>query len=173
MAQLQINTLTNCNVYLNGSSFLGQAEEVTIPQPKRMRSDYKGLGMAARIKVPTGWDALEGKIKWSSFNPDILAEVAQSNQASSISCLGNLETISATGEVSESPVIVNWSGPPFDVGELAFKAQENIEFTSSFDVWHVDLSVAGVQIYLFDAYSNQYVVNGVDQLANFRANQGG
>jgi len=39
-------------------------------------------------------------------------------------------------------------------------------------VWHVDLSVGGQQIYLFDAFSNQYFVNGIDQLALFRAFNG-
>jgi len=33
--------------------------------------------------------------------------------------------------------------------------------------------VAGVQIYLYDAMSNQYIVGGVDQLALYRAAIGG
>lgn len=173
MGQLVVNSLSNCNVYLNGTDLLGRAAEVKIPQPKRMRTDYKGLGMAARIKIPTGWDAMESTIKWSSFDADTIGQVALSNQTCAISCLGDLQTISASGEISESPVIYNFSGVPFDIGDIDFKSQELVEFTSSFDVYHVDLTVAGVQIYLFDAFSNQYIVNGVDQLANYRANIGG
>jgi P2 family phage contractile tail tube protein len=172
MGSLVVNSLSNMNVYINGYSLLGRAAEVKIPQPKRMRTDYKGLGMAARIKIPTGWDAMESTIKWSSFDADTIGQVALSSSACNISCLGDLQTISAAGEVFEQPVIYNFVGLPFDVGDLAVKAQELVEFTTSFDVWHVDLSVGGQQIYLFDAFSNQYFVNGVDQLANYRANIG-
>jgi P2 family phage contractile tail tube protein len=169
---LVVNSLSNVNVYLNGTSFLGAAAEVKIPQPKRMRTDYKGLGMAARIKIPTGWDFMESTIKWSSFDEDVIGEAALSSSACQISCLGDLQTISASGEIQEQPVIYNFNGVPYDLGDVQFKAQELVEFTTSFDVWHVDLSVGGVQIYLFDAFSNQYIVNGVDQLATYRANIG-
>lgn len=173
MGQLVVNSLSNCNIYLNGVDLLGRAAEIKIPQPKRMRTDYKGLGMAARIKIPTGWDVMEGSIKWSSFDPDTIGQVALSSQSCSISALGDLQTISASGEIFESPVIYNFSGVPYDIGDVDFKSQELVEFTSMFDIWHVDLTVAGVQIYLFDAFSNQYIVNGVDQLSQYRANIGG
>ena len=173
MSQLVVNTLWNCNVYLNGVELLGRAAEVKIPQPKRMRADYHGLGMVSRIKIPTGWDVMESTIKWSSFDPDTIGQVALSSQTCSVSCLGDLQTISASGEIFETPVIYNFNGIPFDVGDIDFKSQELVEFTSSFDVYHIDLSVGGVQIYLFDAFSNQYVVNGVDQLSSYRANIGG
>lgn len=173
MSQLVVNSLSNCNVYLNGVGLLGRAAEAKIPQPKRIRTDYKGLGMAARIKIPTGWDVMESSIKWSSFDAETIGQVAQSTQTCQISCLGDLQTISANGEIAESPVIYNFTGMPYDIGDIDFKSQEMVEFTSMFDVWHVELMVAGVQIYLFDAFSNQYIVNGVDQLANFRANIGG
>jgi P2 family phage contractile tail tube protein len=172
MSSLVVNSLSNVNVYLNGTSYLGTAAEVKIPQPKRMRTDYKGLGMAARIKIPTGWDVMEASIKWSSFDADVIAEIALSSSACNISCLGDLQTIAAGGEIQEQPVIFNFTGIPYDVGDLQFKAQDLVEFTTQFDVWHVDLSVGGNQIYLFDAFSNQYIVNGVDQLATYRANIG-
>lgn len=173
MSQLVVNSLSNCNVYMNGVGLLGRAAEVKIPQPKRIRTDYKGLGMAARIKIPTGWDMMEASIKWSSFDPLTILQVAQSTQTCHISCLGDLQTISASGEIAESPVIYNFTGMPYDIGDVDFKSQELVEFTSMFDVWHVDLSVGGVPIYLFDAFSNQYIVGGVDQLALYRANIGG
>lgn len=173
MGQLVVNTLWNVNVYLNGQDLLGRAAEVKIPQPKRMRTDYKGLGMAARIKIPTGWEELESTIKWSSFDPTTIAQVSLSSQLCMISCLGDLQTLSASGEIFEAPVIYNFSGMPYDTGEIDFKAQELVEFTSAFDVYHCELYVAGAQIYLFDAFSNQYIVGGVDQLALYRANIGG
>jgi uncharacterized protein len=168
---LIVNTLWSVNVYLNGNNLLGRAAELKVPQPKGLRTDYKGLGMAARVKVPTGLDVLESTIKWASFDPTTIAQLSVMQMAQ-ISALGDLQTLSAAGDIAEQPVILNMVAMPQDPGPLDFKAQELVDFTTTLDVYHVDLSVGGTQIYLFDAFSNQYIVGGDDQLAVFRANQG-
>lgn len=173
MSELVVNSLWNCNVYLNGIGLLGRAAEVTVPQPKRLTVDYKGLGMAGRVKVPTGWDALEGRIKWSSFDETTIQQLANSNTMQQLSILGDLQTLASAGEIAEAPVIYNLTAICKDIGAIDFKSQELVEFTSMFDVYHVDLTVAGDEIYVYDAMSNVYTVNGVDQLANYRANIGG
>lgn len=173
MSQLVVNSLSNANIYLNGVGLLGRAAEVKVPQPKRMMADYKGLGMVGRIEIPVGFDKLDGSIKWSSFDPTTITQLGSSTGAQLISVMADLQTLSASGEISESPVIMNWTALTKDMGPLDFKAQELVEYESAFTVYHVELYVAGVQLYLYDAFSNQYVVGGVDQLANYRANIGG
>lgn len=173
MAQLVVNSLSNVNVYLNGVGLLGRAAEVKLPQPKRLMTEYKGLGMMSRVEIPVGWDKLDSSIKWSSFDALTIAQVSASLNICLLSCMGDLQTLTAGGEVAEAPVIYNFSGLPKDTGPLDFKAQELVEFTSMFTVYHCELYVGGVQIYLFDAFSNQYIVDGIDQLAQYRANIGG
>lgn len=172
MANLQINSLSNLNVYLAGVSLLGRAAEIKIPQPKGMRADYRGLGMFGKLKIPTGMEALEGSIKWSSFDASTLGQLSVT-QMSQFSALGDLQTLTAFGETLEQPVIYNFTGLPQDLGPITAKAQELVEYTTTFDVYHVELYVGGVQLYLYDVFSNQYIVGGADQLANFRANTGG
>jgi hypothetical protein len=36
MSKISVNKLYNANVYLNGTSFLGRAEEVTLPKVKAL-----------------------------------------------------------------------------------------------------------------------------------------
>jgi hypothetical protein len=172
MSSLVINALSNANVYVGGIGFLGQAAEATVPQPKRIFTDYKALGMMARIEIPTGWDKLDGSIKWSSFDESYLLQVAQSTAVLPFSVLADLQTFSAAGEIEEQPVIYNFTGTYKDIGKINFKSQELVEFTTELVVYHVELYVAGQQIYLYDAFSNQYIVGGVDQLALYRANIG-
>ncbi|MGH7189484.1 MAG: phage major tail tube protein, partial [Acetobacteraceae bacterium] len=62
MASLVVNSLWNCNVYLNGTSLLGRASEFEVPAPKRLMKDYGGLGMAAKIDIPSGWDKMTASI---------------------------------------------------------------------------------------------------------------
>ena len=60
-----------------------------------------------------------------------------------------------------------------DAGGLTFRQHENVDSTSTITVYHSGLYIAGTQIYLYDVLANIYVVDGVDQLAQFRANLGG
>jgi phage tail tube protein FII len=48
-----------------------------------------------------------------------------------------------------------------------------VDTTSLISVYHSELYIGGTQIFLFDVMANIYVVNGVDQLSNFRTNLGG
>lgn len=169
--QLVVNSLWNLNCYLNGTSLLGRAAEIKIPQPKGMRTDYRGLGMVGKLRIPTGMDQLEGSIKWASFESTVLSQLSVLNPAQ-FSALGDLQTLTANGDILEQPVIYNFTALPSDIGPIDSKAQENIEYTTTFDVYHVDLSIGGVQCFLYDVFSNQYVVGGVDQLAQYRANIG-
>lgn len=173
MSQLVVNSLSNVNVYLNGVGLLGRAADCMVPQPKRLMSDYKGLGMVGRIEIPVGFDKLDSSIKWSSFDPTTIAGLASIKGIQLFSALGSLQTLTSGGQISEAPVIFNFSGIVKDMGPVDFKAQELVEFSTDLTVYHCELYVAGVQLYLYDAFSNQYVVGGVDQLATYRANIGG
>lgn len=173
MASLVINSLWNCNVYINGTSLLGRAEEFEVPAPKRLMQAYRGLGMAARIDVPVGWDRIEASITWGSFDATTIGMLASSTAIQQFAALGDLQVLTAAGETSDVPVIYNVSGLVIDPGPVPFKAQENITFKTTIQVYHVDLTVGGNQVYLFDAFSNQFVVNGVDQLLQYRMNIGG
>ena len=172
MSSVVINSLWNANVYLDGVDLLGRAAQIDIPQPKRIMQDYKGLGMAARVEIPVGWDKLESAIKWSSFDFSVLQLAATTTGLHSITALGDVQVLSAAGQTADFPVVCNMTGTFKDMGKIPFKAQENVEIDTIFTVYHVDLSVAGQQIYLFDSFSNQYIVAGVDQLATYRANIG-
>lgn len=173
MASLVINSLWNCNVYLNGTSLLGRAAEFTVPQPKRLMQDYKGLGMVTRIEVPVGWDKLAADITWQSFDQTTIALLMSAAGMQQFSAMGDLQVLSASGQTSELPVVYNVTGMTKDPGMVPFKAQENITYKSVITVYHVDLSIGGTQVYLFDALANQFIVNGVDQLAQYRSNIGG
>jgi P2 family phage contractile tail tube protein len=173
MGSVVINSLWNANVYLDGTGLLGRASELEIPQPKRKMQDYKGMGMAALIEIPVGWDKLESSVKWSSFDPTVLGAATTTIGLHTLMALADLQVFTAFGETAEYPVVCNMTGTFKDPGKIPLKAQENVEIDMVFTVYHVDLTVGGNQIYLFDAISNQYIVNGVDQLAVFRANIGG
>jgi P2 family phage contractile tail tube protein len=40
MSKIQINRLTNANVYMDGNNLLGRAEEINLPQIKHKMSEH-------------------------------------------------------------------------------------------------------------------------------------
>ena len=50
---IQINSLTNANIYIDGVGLLGRAEEIEIANPKHKMIDYKGLGDRRKFRPPS------------------------------------------------------------------------------------------------------------------------
>jgi uncharacterized protein len=170
---IQINSLTNANIYIDGVGLLGRAEEIEVAQPRHKMIDYKGLGMAGSAELWAGVDKLESKIKWVSFDADTLTMATSPFQTHNFQVRGDLEQYTSQGRASELPVIYLMTGIFKDAGIATFRQHQMVETSSVISVYHSELYVAGVQIYLYDVFANIYVVGGVDQLANFRSNLGG
>src|SRR5271156_40137 len=138
---IQINSLTNANIYIDGVGLLGRAEEIEIANPKHKMIDYKGLGMAGTAEL---WAGVE-----------------------------KLEQYTSQGRSAQLPVVYLMTGVFKDAGSPTFRQHQMVETTSVVNIYHCELYVAGVQIYLYDVFANIYVVGGVDQLSTFRSNLGG
>lgn len=67
MSKIEINKLTNANVYMNGINLLGRAEEVQLPQIKHKMAEHKALGMVGSAEFFAGIDKMECKIKWNAL----------------------------------------------------------------------------------------------------------
>ncbi|STJ83855.1 phage major tail tube protein [Escherichia coli] len=67
MSKIEINRITNANIYLDGTNLLGRAEEVKLPDVSMIMQEHKALGMVGKVELPAGFDKLEGEIKWNSF----------------------------------------------------------------------------------------------------------
>ena len=70
MAKIEINRITNANIYLDGANLLGRAEEVKLPDVSMTMQEHKALGMVGKVELPAGFDKMEGEIKWNSFYRD-------------------------------------------------------------------------------------------------------
>jgi uncharacterized protein len=170
---IQINSLTNANIYIDGAGLLGRAEEIEIPNPRHKMIDYKGLGMAGTAELWAGVEKLDSRIKWVSFDSETLSLAASPFQTHSFQVRGNLEQYTSQGRTVQLPVVYLMTGVFKDAGSPTFRQHRMVETTSVVSIYHCELYVSGVQIYLYDVFANMYVVGGVDQLSTFRSNLGG
>lgn len=170
---IEINKLTNANIYVDGTNFIGKAEEVTTPDIKAVMSEHKALGLIGKPKFFAGIDAMEAKIKWNSLYKSAVAAVSDFTSAVSIQARASLETYTAQGRTQEQAVVCYFTGTPTNVPTLGtLKQQDNAELESNFNVTYAKLVVGADVIYEVDILNNIYTVANTDVLAKYRKNLG-
>jgi P2 family phage contractile tail tube protein len=172
MGKVTINRLTNANVYLDGKSFLGKAEEISLPQIKHMLSEHKAIGMVGKMKFFAGIESMEAKVKWNSLYPDAMKKMANPVQMIQLQVRGSLETYESGGRTAQQPVVCYISCFPMDIPMGNYKQHDNVELESNLNVTYCKMEINGDVIVEVDIMSNIYKVDGVDILAQYRENIG-
>jgi P2 family phage contractile tail tube protein len=173
MAQISVNRLTNANVYINGNSFLGKAEEIDLPKITAKMAEHKALGMQGVVELPAGFDKMEARIKWNSMYPDIMSLMANPYKTHALQCRSSMEVYTASGRTAEQPVVCFMRGTFKEIPTGNFKQHDNVEMESRLSVTYVKVEVNGVAKIEFDALANIYKVDGIDILSQYKANIGG
>ncbi|WP_275760922.1 phage major tail tube protein [Ralstonia pseudosolanacearum] len=171
--KIEINRITNANIYVAGNSLLGRAEEVKLPDISAIMAEHKALGMVGKIELPSGFDKLEGEIKWNSLYRDVAKTVANPFKAVQLQCRSSIETYGAQGRIQEV-ALVTYLTVMFKKNPLGtFKQHENAEFGSAFGATYIKQVVDGEEVLELDYLANIFRVGGEDMLADFRSNIGG
>ena len=173
MSKIQINRLTNANIYMDGNNLLGRAEEISLPMIKHKMSEHKALGMIGSAEFFSGIEKLECKIKWNSLYPEVLKKAANPFKTVQLQARASLETYNSMGKLAEAPAIAYISGTfkEFPLGNI--KAGDNAEYETNLAVNYAKLIVAGEEIFEIDILENIYKVSGVDIMQDYRNNIGG
>ena len=173
MSRITVNTLSNANIYIDGNSLLGKAEEFKLPTVKFKMVDHKAVGMIGSIKLPSGIEPLEGEIKWNSFYADVWGRVLNPYAPVELQARGSLETHASNGRIAQVPYVVFLTAAFFEVPLGDFKQNDKAEFQSKFHANYIKQRVNNIDVLEIDAMANIYKVNGVDQLDAYRQNIGG
>lgn len=170
---VQVNRLTNANVYNNGSSLLGKVEEITLPGLKANQVDHKALGMFMGIKLPSGFESMTGKAKWNSVYPDLISEFGNPYNSKQIQVRGSLETWDSSGRIVETPCVAFMTIRFTDVlPPIGLKQNDNPEMESEFTCTYFRLEVDGAALIEVDAFAQLFFIADEDQLVAYRRNLG-
>lgn len=172
MAQLQIRRLTNAVVYINGTAQLGIVEECTLPELKSKMSMHNALGMVGDVELPSGFEKMEATFKWASFYESAIGLASNPYSAVQIQVRGSVETYDATGRTAQTPVVFYLTGSFKNLPAGNFKKHDNWDSTSMMNVTALKIEQDGSPILEADWMANIFKVNGVDQLADYKANTG-
>ncbi len=166
------NKLTNANVFINGTSLLGKAKEVDTPNPVGKFIEHGALGNIGTPEFFAGFEKMEARIMWSSFYADVAKLAANPMQSVELQVRGNLEGYSSAGRSEQTPFVCFMTGTFKNIPTGNFKQHEDVTLESNLTVSYVKIEENGVEIFELDVLANIYKVDGVDLLADYRANLG-
>lgn len=167
---IQINKLTNCNVYVDGTNFIGRAEEVNLPEVVQKMADHKALGLIGEVEFWSGGiEKMSSKIKWGSFYRDAYVKCVDPTKAPKFMVRGALQSHNADGLIGTVPYVVYFNGTPKKIPTGNFKHLDNAEFESEITVNYVKVEVDGAEVLEIDVLSGIYKVEGVDILASYKS----
>jgi uncharacterized protein len=172
MSNNKINKVTNANIYLGGISFMGRAEEVTLPDVMPKMVDHKALGMVGELELPGGLQKMTAKIKWNAIYPDAMKLTHNVYDAVRLQVRANVETFEGGSRTAQVPAVATLTVTPKKSGGLVFKPQDNVEREDEFNVTAYRLEIDGEEIIDIDIMNNIWQVDGVDQLTTYRRNLG-
>jgi P2 family phage contractile tail tube protein len=169
-----INKVFNANIYADGGSLFGKADEVSLPTIKAKNSDaHEPLGFIGSVNYAAGFDPLDGcKIKWNGTYADSIKKFGNIYQSIKLQVRFNQESYEGSSRIAEQPGIVYLTVRPTDIQSGNLKAKSNIELESNLTCTYIKMEIAGEELYEIDFEANIYKVGGVDLLATYRANLG-
>lgn len=169
---ISINQIVNANVYIDGNSQMGKAQEFKIPDIEFEMIEHKGLGLFGTIKLPSGANAIEAGVIWDSFYPEVRAKLYNPFKNIQLMCRSNLQVFDARGLSAEEPMVTIMNVSSAKVGGTGIKNKENAAFDDTFTVNSIKQTVAGKELLFIDVLANIYRVNGQDVLQKYRTNIG-
>jgi len=172
MAAINIHRITNANCYLDGNSLLGQVEEATIPDIKKIMVEHKALGMIGKPEFVSGLDKMEAKLKFNSIYPDALKAAAGYSNSVKIQLRSSVEVYEGGTKTSEKPYVVFMTGQFTNIPAGAFKAQDNVEVELNMSITAIRIEFDRAELVNVDVNANIWITDGVDQLEQYRANLG-
>ena len=67
-------TIKNFNLFIEGGSYMGRAEETVLPKLTRKMEEYRGGGMNAPMEIDMGSEKLEAEFTLREFSEDVLLQ---------------------------------------------------------------------------------------------------
>lgn len=67
-------TIKNFNVFVEGASYMGRAEETVLPKLTRKMEEFRGAGMNAPMEIDMGSEKLEAEFTLREFSKDVLLQ---------------------------------------------------------------------------------------------------
>lgn len=160
------SNLKNFNLYNNGGSLMGIADEVTLPKLSRKTEEYQAAGMPFPVDLDISNDKIE--LDWScqGFVADVVKQYGAAKVGAVLLRFSGAYQREDTGDVQAVEIVVRGRHKEIDFGsaKVGDKSQTKIKTACAYYKLTVDNQVL-IEI---DALAMIFIVNGVDMLEKQR-----
>jgi P2 family phage contractile tail tube protein len=166
-------TLKLMNLFIDGTSFLGVVQSMTLPKLTRKLEKYRGGGMNGSASIDLGLDdeALAAEFSVAGFPDDVIWTLYGAATASAVPLRfsGSYQR-DDTGEIAPVEVVLRGRQKEVDTGEA--KQGEVAASKIPMDCTYYKLTYNGKEVIEIDTVNLVEKVNGVDRLEQHRRNIG-
>lgn len=162
--------LKNFNTSLDGVSWAGKVEEITLPPLKKKTEAFRHGGMLGELDAEMGIEKLEMTIKAGGFVLSALSSFASVGVSGSQVRFNGAYQEDGVGAVMAAELVVRGMHTEWDPGsaKLADKTEHSLKMTCSYLKWTVNGAVR-VEI---DIINGVWIQDGFDRMAEIRAAMG-
>lgn len=157
-------------VYNDGVGYVGETAEVTVPKLARTLEDYRGGGLDSPVGIDLGGETIEFEWKIGGMLEQVYRQFgATSINAIQLRFVGSYQDDN-TGRTKTADITVRGRHQEIDPGGA--KGGDDTEQTIKTRCAYYKLMIDGSTIIEKDEMNMVFIVNGVDLLAQHRANLG-
>ncbi|WP_330926825.1 phage major tail tube protein [Candidatus Sororendozoicomonas aggregata] len=159
--------VTGLNAYVDGRSYIGEVVELVLPKLTPKLREYSAGGLGAPVDIPTGeLEKLESTVTLAGVNPELIKGFGVTlNSIIPLTFRGH--THSEDG--SEGTVVVVQRGLIKELDWGTWKPGEDSPLKATLSLHYYRYEYQGAVLIEADLMNYKLIVNGKDQLANFRA----
>lgn len=160
-------TLKLMNVFNNGVSFLGVAEEIELPKLSMKIEEFRTGGMIGEVGINLGLEKLELTHKYAGIVPELFAGFASERIDSELIRFAGAYQQDDTGDVIAVEVLMRGRHTELDGGNS--KAGEKTETSVKSLLTYYKLTIDGRDSLEIDLLNSVFKVDGVDRYAKHKA----
>ncbi|MCZ4281695.1 phage major tail tube protein [Kiloniella laminariae] len=161
------STLKNFNIFINGTSYVGEAEEITPPKLTRITEDYRAGGMHGPVELDLGQDKLEMEVTFKGWNKELLKHYG-AFAADAVPLRFRGAARSEAGDVATDAIEISVRGRLKELDFGSAKTGEANSLKVMIPLTAFKYEVNGYEIIDIDQINMIFRVNGVDLLAEER-----
>ncbi len=159
-------TLTNMNLFVDGTSYAGMCSELSLPKVKRKTEELRNGGMDAPVKIGTGMEMMEASFSIVGMSQELLSQFGLADDTAFNGVFrGAYKNLK--GEVVS--VIATLRGMVEEIDFGSWKAGDKAETKFTLAPSYYKLEVGGQVVYEIDPVGMVRIINGNDELAAERA----
>lgn len=159
-------TLKNFNIFNDGASYMGVAEEVKLPKLSRKMDDYRGGGMNGPVSIDLGQEKLEMEFTCGGLMRQVFEQYGTTKVDGVMLRFAGAYQRDDSAVVQALEVVVRGRHAELDMGEA--KGGDRGKLVVKSAISYYKLSIDGDEVVEIDLLNMVEKVNGKDQLADQR-----